>query len=70
MLILPKILKKQLQSVICSNVYDDVKNFEFCGFIKNPKILNILRKKRFFLQIKKSIHNTLRVIFLVGVALK
>ena len=40
-LILPKIIKKQLkvQFLTCSNVYNDVADFKASGFTKNTKIL-------------------------------
>ena len=40
-----------------SNVYDDVKDFEVCGFNKNKKsIIYLANEALFFVRIKKFIH--------------
>ena len=37
---------------LCSNVYDDVKDFAICGFYKTQKSKYLKNKTLFFLQIK------------------
>ena len=44
---------------MCSKAYDDVTDFEFCGFTKNKKNLNVLN---IFSSNEKIIHHTLRAI--------
>ena len=43
-----------MQLPLCGNVYDDVTDFEICGFHKNTKIYRHLEKETLvFLQMKK-----------------
>ena len=40
-------------TLLCSNAYDDVTDFEICGFQKTQKSIYLENKTLFFLQIKK-----------------
>ena len=63
MLILNSIQEKQLKTyfLIGSIVYDDIINFEVCGFMKNAKSKYLEIEVPFFLQIN-FFHQTLKVI--------
>ena len=63
-LIIPRILKKKLPPwfLIHSNVHDNIMAIEGCGFNKEQKNLNILRKKKF---LKKNPFIRLRALIIV-----
>ena len=42
-----------MQLPLCNNVYDDVTDFEICGFTKTQKSRYLENKTLFFLQIQK-----------------
>ena len=44
---------------LCSNAYDDVTDFDICGFHKTQKTGYLKNETLFFLQIKKLINYTL-----------
>ena len=47
---------------MCSNIYNDVTDFEVCGFLPNKKKGKYPENRIFFLQMKKFIYRMLRTV--------